>query len=766
MSGRRDRGIARSTFSKVLLTCLVVMAAWESLSLVREWRTHRSQTLTAGELVASRLANTLSDPLWNYNREEVVRATEFEVHSPEVLAVVVENDKGGVEAALAREASGKVAPFRPDREGVALLRDSLASSSRPVLKDDKRVGSVTVHVGKTHLREALVRAVWSRVGELLLLVSAILGVVYLSIARGIIGPITALDRSIAGVAADRPRGIPVVGEGEVRRLAESFNTMAAKLDTSFIEQRRLVGELSNQQELFSSLVSNIPGILFRVSPPPARRLHFLSENFSALTGFPREDFVRSEGRLLDDLILEEDRPAVREVLRAAATRARYDVEYRIRDAGGRVRWMHETGRLVGDGESGPFWMDGIALDITEAHVKDEQLKQAQRMETVGMLAGGVAHDFNNILGVIMGTTSLMQLGLERAGSLERGNLDESLGRIEEAVGRAAALVGQLLSISRRKELCLAPLDLVACVRTVQKLLAGSIDKSISLVVAPVERGAMVVADAGQFEQAVLNLCVNAGHAMTFMRPPGQPWGGTLTLAVRLVRPDPAFLSRHPDAEQRDYWVLSIQDTGVGMNQETIAHLFTPFFTTKEIGKGTGLGLSLVYSIVKSHHGFLSVYSEPGSGSTFNIYLPLMEVEAATAMRPAAGDLPKGTGTVLVVDDEEILRKLAAEILETCGYTVLTAANGEEAVKLYRALSGQIDMVLLDMMMPVMSGREAFLKLREIQPQVRVLLCSGFRADARVQELLDGGVTGFIDKPYTLRSLARAVGAILDTGTSG
>jgi PAS domain S-box-containing protein len=768
MSKRPDSSIARSAFIGVLLTCLVVMAAWETISLAREWRTRRREVVAAGELVARRLANTLSNPLWNYDREEVGKAAEFEIHSPEVLAVVVENDKGETEAALVRQAPDRVVPFRPGREEGFLLRDSLASSSRPVLKLDKRVGLVTVHVSSAYLRGQLVRAVLSRAGELILLVSAILGVVYLVIARRIIDPISALDRSIAGMPADRPLAIPVVGEGEVRRLAESFNAMAGKLDTAFGEQRRLLGELGNQQELFSSLVSNLPGILFRASPPPERRLHYLSENFPAVTGFARADFISSGGRVLDDLILGEDRPAVNKILQAAvASRVRYDVEYRIRDAAGKVRWMHETGRLVGEDDHGPLWMDGIALDITEAHLKDEQLKQAQRMETVGMLAGGVAHDFNNILGVIMGTTSLMRLGLERGDDLGRGELDESLGRIEEAVDRATALVGQLLSISRRKELCLAPLDLVACLRTVQKLLAGSIDKSISVVVDPVESSAMVVADAGQFEQAVLNLCVNAGHAMTFMRPAGQPWGGTLTLGVRQLRPDPFFLSRHPDAQQRDYWVLSIHDTGVGMDQETLSRLFTPFFTTKEIGRGTGLGLSLVYSIVKSHLGFLSVSSELGSGSTFNIYLPATEVAAATARHPAAtGQLPKGSGTVLVVDDEEILRKLATEILEMCGYTVLSATNGEEAVKLFRALSGQIDLVLLDMMMPVMSGREAFLKLREIKPQARILLSSGFRADARVQELIDLGVTGFIDKPYTLRALAQAVDTILGAGKPG
>ena len=245
MPKRPDGSIARSTFVGVLLTCLVVMATWETIVLAREWRARRREIVAAGELVAHRLANTLSAPLWNYDREEVGRAVEFEIHSPGILAVIVENDQGGTEAAQARQTSGRVVPFSPEREGAVLLRDSLASSRQPVLKLEKRVGSVVVHVSRAHLRGQLVHAVWSRVGELLLLVSAILGVVYLVIARRIIGPITALDRSIAAMPADRPRAIPVVGDGRgapARRVVQRDRREARRRLRRAAPPRRRTGQ--------------------------------------------------------------------------------------------------------------------------------------------------------------------------------------------------------------------------------------------------------------------------------------------------------------------------------------------------------------------------------------------------------------------------------------------------------------------------------------------------------------------------------------------
>ena len=247
MSKRPDSSIARSTFIGVLLTCLAVMASWETISLAREWQARRREIVASGELVARRLANTLSDPLWNFDREEVGRAVEFEIHSPEVLAVVVENDQGGRRRRwFARRPATASPSALTVKRGCCFGIRSPRRAGRCSSSTSASGRSPSTSAGPTSGRQ-LVRAVWSRVGELLLLVSAILGVVYLIIARRIIGPITALDRSIAGMPADRPRAVPVVGEGEVRRLSESFNAMAGKLDVAFNEQRRLLGELATSR---------------------------------------------------------------------------------------------------------------------------------------------------------------------------------------------------------------------------------------------------------------------------------------------------------------------------------------------------------------------------------------------------------------------------------------------------------------------------------------------------------------------------------------
>jgi CheY-like chemotaxis protein len=252
--------------------------------------------------------------------------------------------------------------------------------------------------------------------------------------------------------------------------------------------------------------------------------------------------------------------------------------------------------------------------------------------------------------------------------------------------------------------------------------------------------------------------------MTSMRGPGERWGGTLRISLRRVVADTRLRQVHADAEDRDYWVLAVQDTGIGIAPENEQLVFTPFYTTKAAGQGTGLGLSMAYSVAKAHGGFVTLRSAPGVGSTFSLFLPAMEGERAGPTVPAPdGAIALGTGTILVVDDEEVVRRLASRILEECGYTVLTAANGEEGASIFGSLEGNVDLVLLDLMMPVLSGRETYYRLREIRPDVRVLLSSGFRDDLRVKELLAAGVVAFLDKPYTLESLARAVDAALRAG---
>lgn len=756
--------LSRILLRGVLAACLVVVGLWEAFSVYRDTSSRRTDLLEAGDLRARRLANTLANPLWNFDHEEVHRAVLYEASSAGVLAILVEDEKGQPLVGLARRGLGDLGPYDPREDGGALLQVSLGLARQQVRRGERALGTVSVHLDGAQLRREVLRTLLVRATEFVFLVTVLMGVFFLVLRRDVLRPLAALDRHITAATPERPQPLPQLGAGEIRRLGATFNAMTARLGASFAEQGRLLAELRRQQGLFTSLEANLPGILFRATPPPARELRHLSGNFTAITGHPRERFVGAGTASLSSVVLDEDRPVLEAAIgRAMAHGARYDVTYRIREAGGAVRWMHETGRSVPD-EDGTTVFDAVAIDITEERLREEQLRQAQKMETVGMLAGGLAHDFNNILTIIVGATSLARFRMERAGALAPGETERTIAAVEEAAFRAKALVDQLLALSRPKALNTAPVDLTLALGHVTKLLTSSLEKSIRVAVDAPDAPAVVLADPVQVEQALLNLCVNAGHAMTFMRPAGEPWGGTLSLALRRVRPDEAFRELHPEAEERAYWALAVQDTGVGMDRETRARLFTPFFTTKETGQGTGLGLSMVYSIVKGAGGFVSVYSEPGGGSTFTLYLP---EAAAGVARPdgqaAGGGVLRGSGTVLVVDDEEPVRRLAAKILEECGYTAITAADGEEGVKLFGALAGRVDLVLLDLMMPVLSGREAFFRMREIRPAVRVLLSSGFRSDARVLELLDAGVTGFVEKPYTFQSLSRAVGTALGAG---
>src|SRR5579885_928302 len=413
-----------------------------------------------------------------------------------------------------------------------------------------------------------------------------------------------------------------------------------------------------------------------------------------------------------------------------------------------------SGRTIHD-ENKTTFLEIFAEDITERRLLEQQLRQAQKMEAVGRLAGGIAHDFNNLLMVISGYCEFL---LERIGPDPgvRGPAQE----IAKAAKRATSLTVQLLAFSRKQMLAPKLLDLNGVVTENLKLLTRLIGEDIDLVMLPGGELGLVKADPNQIEQVIMNLAVNARDAM--------PHGGNLVIESANVRLDENFARTHAGVEPGEYVMIAVSDTGMGMDAETQSHIFEPFFTTKG-PKGTGLGLSTVYGIVKQSGGYIWVYSEPGKGTSFKIYLPHVTAEEFAAEEQpaaAAAAAPNETvhETILVVEDEGNLRRLTRQFLENQGYTVLEAADGAAAVQICVAHQGTIHLLLTDVIMPGMNGRELAHRVSEIRPNIRVLYMSGYTENAIGHNgTLDAGIM-LLQKPFTLHALQAKVREVLDQTT--
>jgi len=386
-------------------------------------------------------------------------------------------------------------------------------------------------------------------------------------------------------------------------------------------------------------------------------------------------------------------------------------------------------------------------DVTEHLLLTRQLFQAQKMEAVGTLAGGIAHDFNNLLQVVLGYSELV-LGDEDLPD----RLKEDLGRVLLAGRSGADLVQRLLTFSRKTESKPLNLDLNQRIRQTHKFLRRTIP-TIDIEMILAEDLLRVHADPSQLDQVLMNLAVNARDAM--------PDGGHLSIETANVLLDEEYARAHLEAKPGEYVLLSVSDTGHGMDKETLQHIFEPFYTTKETGKGTGLGLAMVYGIVKQHSGHITCYSEPGQGTTFKIYLPAAIPETQDEQPVISAMTQGGTETILLVDDEEFIRDLGRRILERHGYTVLSASDGREALDLYKKEIGKISLVILDLIMPEMGGKQCLEELLKIDPQVRALIASGFAANGPTKEAIERGARGFVSKPYNMKQMLQVVREVLD-----
>lgn len=495
------------------------------------------------------------------------------------------------------------------------------------------------------------------------------------------------------------------------------------------EQRRVAEILHFQANLLEQVQDAI------VATDWEGRVVYWNRAAEALYGWLASDAL---GQDFDSLVRPEARDSLARLRQHLLREGSWRGELQHRTADGRVAWLSASLSVQRDAQGRPVGVVGVYRDITAQKRLEEELLQAQKMESIGTLAGGIAHDFNNILGTIMG-----YLGLLKEELPNRPDLQHYFEVLERSALRASDLTRQLLGFARKGKFEVRPLDLARLCSEVVELFRSTLDPRVQLTTHFPADLPLVEGDASQLHQAVLNLCMNARDAM--------PEGGTLEITLQpVIAPDPT--SGEPPV-LRPYVCLTVKDTGVGMDDYVKARMFEPFFTTKGPGKGTGLGLAMVYGIVRNHGGYLEVDSEVGRGTSVRMYLPV----AGGTGEMAEGEMGRGFGqTILVVDDEEPLCQLLRDVLARRGYRVLVATDGQEALHLYREHRGRIDLVVLDMTMPGLSGTETFTALRALDPAARILLTSGYTEEREAREAVARGAKGFLQKPFLISELVARV----------
>ena len=532
-------------------------------------------------------------------------------------------------------------------------------------------------------------------------------------------------------------------EGMVGKRTSQLMAVNEQLQREITERQRTEEALKSSEARYRSLFDGVPVGLYRTTPDG--KILDANPALVQMLGYPdRESLVTVN--VAASYVNPEDRERKKALLEQEGIVRDYEMELRRHD--GKKIWVRDTVRVVREPGAGVTCYEGSMEEITERKQLESQYRQAQKMEAIGRLAGGVAHDFNNILTAITGYGEITLLDLRRDDPL-RLNIEEVL----KAAERATSLTQQLLAFSRKQILQSRKINLNNTLTDMHGMLQRLIGEDIDLLLAPDPELGTVIADPGQVEQIVLNLVVNARDAL--------PRGGKITMETGNFFLDEDYAQRHLEVTPGPYAMLAVSDNGLGMDAETQSHIFEPFFTTKPRGKGTGLGLAMVYGIIKQSGGHIWVYSEPGQGTTIKVYLPRVDaaVEPATAEAPA--ELPFGWETILIVEDEDALRPLICKALKKFGYRVLEARHGGEALLICEQAQEPIHLMLVDVVLPQMSGPEIAARLANLQPDMKVLFMSGYTEIAIVRhDVLDQRVP-FLQKPFKPVAMVRKVREVLD-----
>ena len=575
------------------------------------------------------------------------------------------------------------------------------------------------------------------IGLAIFLIAAFLG---WRVTQSVGGRLQQLDAAVRALGrGEFHQRVNVGGQDEIGRLARVFNDMSARLSD-------LYETLQRSEAQFRSLIENVSDFIVVVQSDGS--ISYASPSFDREVGAGSSVV----GQNIFDLTVPEDRSAVENLLATVRARGKpgqetppAETEFRMRAGGTRTLEVSATNLLHHSAVRG---IVVNARDVTERRRLEEQLMRAQRMEAIGTLSGGVAHDFNNILTVILGHTEVLLNAPEAS-----GKISDHLKSIDEASRRASALTRQLLAFSRRQVLQPRVFSLNALILDLDKMLRRMISEDIELRTVTDPHLGATKADPSQIEQVVMNLVVNARDAIRH--------GGRITIETTNVTLDEDYVRTHPDARTGPHVVLAVSDTGEGISPEILPHIFEPFFTTKEVGKGTGLGLSTVYGIVKQSGGTVWVYSQLGRGTTFKVYLPRVDEPLVVDPEPLPRATPSGAETVLLVEDEPALRDLIRMTLSENGFTVLEVASPADAIALSRKYTAPLHLLLTDIIMPGMDGHALAKQVQKERPDIRVLYMSGYATNFIMHDgVVDPG-TNFLEKPFPPRTLLTKVREVLD-----